>query len=243
MKIRIILLILVLLVSACGLGAQVQENLLSGNEINPEDQKEVLATDQGKQAVTFTVEDNKAYMQGVMDSSITDNVHQLIQDNPLVDSIVMLDVPGTIDFAATLEASYLIREACLTTVVPDGAYIASGGVYFFLAGCERLAGKNAHIGIHTWRSYSLDDNENKNIVVTAIDLPQSDPAHDSYLEFHSDMLIPEEFYWLIVSTPFDEVYFLDTDDIIDYKLALVMDDEENALFRPEKTLLETDKKP
>ncbi|MDH5216214.1 MAG: hypothetical protein OEX19_00855 [Gammaproteobacteria bacterium] len=223
--------LLALLVSACGLGAQNQDNLL------PE---RVLATDQGKQAVTFTVEDNKAYMQGVMDSSITDSIRQLIQDHPLLDSIVMLDVPGTIDFRATLEASYLIREACLTTVVPDGAYIASGGVYFFLAGCERLAGENARIGVHTWRSYSLDEDENKHLVIAGIDLPPSDPAHEPYLKFHNDMQIPEEFYWLIVSTPFYEVYFLDTDDIIDYKLALIMDDEENDQFRSQVILTETD---
>jgi len=227
MKTRIILLTLVFLVSACGLSAQNQDNLLSDK---------VLAADQGKQTVTFRIEDNKAYMDGVMDSSITDNIRQLIQDYPLLDSIVMLDVPGTIDFKATLEASYLIREACLTTIVPDGAYIASGGVYFFLAGCERLVGENAHIGVHTWRSYSLDENENKRIVVSGIDLPPSDPAHEPYLEFHSDMQISEEFYWLIVDTPFDKVYFLDNDDIIDYKLALIIDKEENELYQPHATL-------
>ena len=239
MKNRIILLALVFFISACGLGAQVQDKLSSASTTNSDDQYKVLATDQGKQAVTFTVQDNNAYMEGVMDSSITDKIRELMHDHPLVDSIIMLDVPGTIDFKATLEASYLIREACFTTVVPGNAYIASGGVYFFLAGCERLAGKNAHIGVHTWRSYSLDENENKNIVVAGIDLPQSDPAHERYLKFHYDMQIPEEFYWLIVSTPFDKVYFLNNDDIINYQVARVMDNEENALFLPKETLTES----
>lgn len=233
MKTRIILLTLLFLVSACGQGAQNQDNLLS---------EKVLAAEQGKQAVTFRIEGNKAYMDGVMDSSITDMIRQLIQDYPSLDSIVMLDVPGTIDFKATLEAGYLIREACLTTVVPNGAYVASGGVYFFLAGCERLVGENAHIGIHTWRTYSLDENENKRIVVSGIDLPLSDPAHEPYLEFHRDMQIPEEFYWLNINTPFGEVYFLDTDDVIDYKLALIMDSDENQLYQPPETLPGSDEK-
>ena len=213
-------LLLSILLSACGIGAQ-GTNPSDGSE-NPNDQYKVLAVDQGKQSITFSIKENIAFMEGVMDSSITDKVRQLMADYPKVDSIVMLDVPGTLDFRATLEAGRLIHDACLTTIVPEDGFVASGGVYFFLAGCERYVDQTALVGVHTWRSYTLDENENKNILVAGIDLPPSDPAHDTYLDFHNDMNIQEEFYWLIVNTPFDDVYYLNSDDIYNYEIAEII---------------------
>lgn len=212
--------LLILFLSACGAG-------IPGPAFytNSDDQFKVLAVDQGKDPVIFEVNENVATMSGVMDSTIVDLLEQLLDDNPQVDTILMSDVPGTIDFKATLKASYLVREHCLTTVIPNNGYVASGGVYFFLAGCERYVGKFSAIGIHTWRTYTLDEAQDKRVLVSGMELEKTDPAHDDYLDFHHDMDIDEEFYWLIVDTPFEDVHFLTSEEIEEYEIASFIDDE------------------
>ncbi len=181
----------------------------------------VLAEDLGKEAVSFRVVRNVAYMNGYMDSSIALLVRNLIQTYPSVDTIVLNNVPGTYDFKATLAAGRLIREACLRTVVPYEAYIASGAVYLFLAGCERIVEQGGRLGIHTWRSYSINAAGEISATVAAKEYPRTDPKHKVYLDYHNEMGISEDFYWRIVATPYDEVHFLTLAELQEYRLMTV----------------------
>ena len=86
------------------------------------------------EAATFEIEAETAFMYGVIDYTTPGVVQSLVDEHPEVTRIVMVDVPGSDDDPANLEASRLVRDHGLVTVVPSNGVIASGGVDFFTAG-------------------------------------------------------------------------------------------------------------
>lgn len=191
----------------------------------------VLAENKNKEPVSFNVLGNTAHMSGIMDSTITTLVRNLIHNYPGVDTIVMHNVLGTLDFAATLEAGRLIRDACLTTVVPIRGKITSGGVHLFMAGCKRITEKNAKLGIHTWQ-YPIYD-ENGNIIggTPAADFPTDSSEHQMYLDYQAEMDIPADFYWRIVDTPFDKMHFLSKNEAAEFSIVNTEQTDWGANYR------------
>ncbi len=221
----LMVLLFIFILSGCGRGERgVTANgsdagyVINAVDLLNKDQYGVLAEDIDKEPVSFKVVLKTAYMNGHMDSSIPVLVENLIRTYPEVDTIVMSSVPGTYDFKATLQAGRLIRAACLRTVVPYEGYIASGGVYLFLAGCERIVEKGGRVGVHTWRSYSVNEDGEADQIITAKEYPLSDPKHQTYLDYHAEMNIPDELYWKVINTPFDAVHFLTLDEFEDYRV-------------------------
>lgn len=135
---------------------------------------------------TFEVEGDQAIMVGVIGSSTPDELQQMLDDYPEVTEIVMVDVPGSMDDEANLDAARLLRQAGLATHVPADGYIASGGVDFFLAGADRSWEPGAIFGVHSWATG--DGVEGK-------DVPFNDPAHQLYLDFYGEMGVSDDFYW------------------------------------------------
>ena len=138
------------------------------------------------ESASFSIEGSEAFMSGVIDGSTPDEVSALLVDYPDVDTIVMLDVPGSDNDAANLEASRLIRDAGIATHVPADGQIASGGVDFFLAGETRTYDSGATFSVHSW---AAGDG------LTGADLLRDDPEHDLYLDYYEAMGIDEDFYW------------------------------------------------
>ncbi len=210
-------------ISACGGGQYVGDNNANSTAINATDvsnkpQFAALAEERDMQPVTFDVVENVAYMNGNMDSTIPLLVKNLIEYHPEVNTIVMQKVLGTIDFQATLKAGRLVREACLKTVVPYAATIASGGVHFFFSGCQRFIESGGRLGIHSWKYTVVDKNGNVSEEWAASDLPSTDPAHTPYLNYQFDMGIPDEFYWKMINTPFDNMRYLRKNEIESFNI-------------------------
>jgi len=177
-----------------------------------------LSETTNREPVSLYVLDNVAHMSGIMDSTITHLVQNLLNNYPRVDTIVMNNVLGTLDFSETLTAGRLVRDACLTTVVPANGKITSGGVHFFMSGCKRIVERGGKLGIHTWK-YAIYDEEG-NIIggKTASDYPVSSVQHRKYLDYQATMGIPEDFYWFMANTPFDNMHFLSQTELDVYKL-------------------------
>ena len=205
-------------------------HIINAAELSDNAEFRVLAKDLDKKPVNFDVRENTAYMTGVIDSSIPVLLSNLLDSYPQVDTIVMQQVNGSIDLAATYEAGKILRDACLTTVVPYEGFIASGGVSLFLAGCERIIENNSKIGIHTWRSFTIDDQDNKVVTISGIELDESDEQHKKHLAYITDMDIPEAFYWRIVNTPFDEVHYLTSEELLEYDIITVAQQEWGANY-------------
>lgn len=73
-----------------------------------------------------------------MAGQATCKLRRLAQQNPAIETLVLLDVPGTVDLIDTQAATRLVRQKRWNTVVPRGGSIASGGVMLFLGGLIAL---------------------------------------------------------------------------------------------------------
>ncbi|MEM7538039.1 MAG: alpha/beta hydrolase [Chloroflexota bacterium] len=164
---------------------------------------------------SFVVDGENATMEGDIDGTTPDRVRELRQNHPNVTTIIMLDVPGSVDDDANLVASRLVREYGYNTFVPANGLIASGGVDFFLAGVQRSIESGAQLGVHSWAAG--DD-------LAGSDLPRDDPEHDKYLDYYNEMGIPEDFYWFTLqAAPAEDIHFMTDSEIEQYNVVTSSD--------------------
>lgn len=128
--------------------------------------------------------------EGVVDSSTPAVIKSAIADNPNVRELVLKWVPGSADDEANLRTARMVRGAGLTTVVPEGGMVASGGTDLFLAGTERIVGQGACVGVHSWASQGILGDE-----VQGRDVPRTSEAHTPYLSYYAEIGVDEAFYW------------------------------------------------
>ena len=98
----------------------------------------------------FKVKNNIAYGYGGTDRSSGGVIKTLMNDHPLVDTIVLKRMPGTQDADLNLRLARDIRRRRLDTHLESNSLIASGAVDLFLAGQNRTMECGAHIGVHSW---------------------------------------------------------------------------------------------
>jgi hypothetical protein len=137
----------------------------------------------------FEVTGEVAIMRGVIGARTPARVLELAVISPGVRTIVLTEVPGSIDDGANVRAGRYIRQLGLDTHVPAGGEVASGGTDLFLAGNHRSAKPGALFGIHSWDGGP----------VAATDLPEDHEQHRLYLDYYEEMGIPAEFYWRTLS--------------------------------------------
>lgn len=160
-----------------------------------------------EQSATFTIEDDTAVMVGVIGAGTPDAVRALVDDHPEVSTIELVDVPGSENDEANLEASLLVREAGLATHVPSDGVIASGGVDFFLAGASRSWDDGAMFGVHSWASGSTEGR----------DVPRDDPEHDLFLDYYDEIGVDEDFYWFTLgAADADSIHYMTDDELEEY---------------------------
>ncbi len=158
----------------------------------------------------FEVEGNQAVAYGTIDSSTPSRVMQLLINHPEVETIVLQEVPGSVDDESNMRAGRLIRHHGLSTHVPADGEIASGGVDLFLAGAHRSIEPGARLGVHSWGGVGEAGDA----------LDRSDEAHDLYLEYGRDMGIPDAFYWFTIeAAPPDDIHWMTSEEIDRYQLA------------------------
>ena len=159
--------------------------------------------------VSFTVKGEIAYMTGVITAKTPATILQLLFEHPLITTIEMLNVPGSIDDVANLRASLYVNKFGLTTKLNARSSVASGGTDFFLAGKQRIVEQGAKIGVHSWAGGS----------VAATELPKSDEAHQKYLDYYNIVGIPAGFYWYTLkAAPADDIHLMTEEEIILYKI-------------------------
>ena len=144
-----------------------------------------------------------AELNGVIDQTTPNQVHRMLVAFPGISLIRMIDCPGTENDDANLEVARMIRRAGISTFVPSGGSIRSGGVELFLAGVHRTAEPGAEFGVHSW-----EDEDGRQ----ARDVPAGDPAHLAYLRYYQDVgLSPEQasaFYAFTNQVSFDSIHYM-----------------------------------
>ncbi|WP_191602285.1 alpha/beta hydrolase [Marinomonas algicola] len=162
------------------------------------------------EGLTFFIEDNTAYISGVLGHNSRDDLSSIINNNPNVSTLALVDIQGSLDQQETMEAARLIRRLKLDTRIVKTGYVVSGGVDLFLGGVNRTIEPGAGVGVHSWLDKYGVDPQTLNI---------ADPIHATYVNFYLEMGVPERFYWFSLdASPPERVYFLSPEEIYDFNL-------------------------
>lgn len=168
---------------------------------DPEEAEFELRIALGVGTSTFELDGTKAIVRGELGAATFEQVRYLLDAHPEVDTIVLADVPGSVNDEVNVETGRLIRAAGLATHVPADGAIYSGGVDLFVAGAERTAAAGATVGVHAWCCGPAGR--------SAEQLTQSSPEHRSQLDYFSEMLGPELgpafYFFTLQSASFDEM--------------------------------------
>lgn len=157
----------------------------------------------------FTVDGEKLYMNGEINSKTPKQLKKIVEENPQVRTIVMLVVPGSCDDEANFPMAKWVREKGLNTYLTKDSIVASGGTDFFLAGNERTMEAGAKIGVHSWKDVGTGKE--------AKEIPKDSPEHEMNRKYIEDMLGKDDFYWYtIYAAPADDIYFMTDEEILKY---------------------------
>lgn len=154
--------------------------------------------------------------EGVIDETTPAIVEAAIADNPDISELVLEWVPGSADDDSNLRAARMVRASRLTTIVPEGGLVASGGTDFFLAGARRIIGPDACVGVHSWAS---EDGSGEGST-QGRDVPKGDEAHSPYLSFYAEMGISKDFYWYTLdAADVDAMHWMSRRDLQRFNMA------------------------
>ena len=132
----------------------------------------------------------------------------MLRAYPGIALIEMIECPGTEDDGANLRLGRMIHTRGISTHVPAGGSVRSGGVELFLAGKSRIADPGAEFAVHSWADE--DGREAK-------DYPANAPENRAYITYYEEMGMPEPqaraFYAMTNSVPNAQAKWLGSADI------------------------------
>lgn len=184
--------------------------------------QKLLMKMEGDQVAEFYYKENQTgkdtiYMKGVIYSNTLEDIQKAFNDNPEITTLVMEEVPGSIDDVVNLVASQEIRKRGIHTYLPKNGMVASGGTDMFLAGKERTVHPTAQLGVHSWSGGSQ----------VALDFPRDHPEHKKYLDYYKEMDIPSAFYWYTLeAAPADSIHWMTLAEISKYRVITTSTDSE-----------------
>lgn len=149
----------------------------------------------------------RAVLQGTMAGQATCKLRALARVNPAVTTLVLVEIPGTVDLLDTQAATRFVRRQGWNTVVPATGLIASGGVMLFLGGVERQVSPGGQVGVHAWsqrgqgRLYSSPD-----------DIPAN--AERAYRDIYRDLGIDPTFYdFQVQAAPAEDIHWMSRSEL------------------------------
>ena len=138
----------------------------------------------------------RAALVDVTDEASPAQFEAMLAAYPGIAMIEMIDCPGTEDDRANLKLGRMIHARGISTHVPAGGSVRSGGVELFLAGKSRRADPGSEFAVHSWADE--DGREAK-------DYPESAPENRAYIAYYEDMGMAEgeakAFYAMTNSVP------------------------------------------
>jgi hypothetical protein len=159
------------------------------------------------------VEGNKATINGDLGTKTYVQLRELIANNPLVDTLVLQQISGSVNDAINMHTGRLVRKAQLTTLVEADSAIYSGGVDLYASGAKRVYTEGAKVGVHSW--CCVDG-------VTADKLGRDHAAHGAQLTYFREMLGadlgPDFYFFTIEAAPFDGAHVMTKAELDKYLL-------------------------
>lgn len=164
----------------------------------------------GPFAVTNTT---TAELRSETDSDTPTQFRAMLSAYPQINLIRMIECAGTIDDEANLQVARMIRKAGISTHVPSGGSVRSGGVELFMAGLRHTYDAGAEFGVHSW----ADDEGHQ-----ARDFPKNDPVRADYIRYYQDVGLPADkanaFYAFTNATPFEQIHYMTEGELVRFGL-------------------------
>jgi hypothetical protein len=150
----------------------------------------------------------RAAMVDATDSASPAQFQAMMAAHPGISMIEMIEVPGTEDDRANLKLGRMIRARGLTTYVPAGGSVRSGGVELFLAGKVRIADPGAEFAVHAWA-----DEDGREATDYSADAPENRAYVDYYVEMGMPAAQARSFYAMTNSVPNGDAKWLTGSDM------------------------------
>ncbi len=148
-------------------------------------------------------------VSGVISVSSLGLFAEVMEKNPQVERLVLLEMPGSVNDEIMIRLAYRVRELGLDTHLTAESRINSGSVDLFLSGVERTMEKGAQLGVHSWADGKRD----------ARDYPRDSPEHEMNRAYIEAMLGSDDFFWFtIYAAPADEIHVMTAEEIARYGL-------------------------
>lgn len=132
----------------------------------------------------------------------------MLRDYPLIDTLELVDAPGTHDDLANLQVGRMIRERGIATHVPQNGSVRSGAVELFLAGTERTMDDGARFAVHSWLDHLGRQPQ---------DFAPDAPENRLYLDYYQDMGMSapqaDAFYAMTNSVPHADAKWLNAEEM------------------------------
>ena len=145
----------------------------------------------------FAADENRLLMNGPINSRSYAQFIKALNEHPEVDTLVALNVPGSLDDETMIRLGYEVRRRGLNTHLESDSEVFSGGVDLFLAGVERTAAPGAVLGVHSWYDGERD----------GADYPRGAPEHEANRAYVEAMLGDDAFYWFTLeAAPADDIH-------------------------------------
>lgn len=167
----------------------------------------------GAGSTRIEVADEVAYLSGDLGSRTYRQLETMLREHPEVKTLVLTDVPGSINDEANVHTGRLLHSSGVATHLKADSVIASGGVDLFLSGQKRTIERGARLGVHSWGGTDG---------TSANDYPKDDPAHHSMIAFFKDILGergPAFYFYTIQAADFDEMHWMSEDEIKHWQMA------------------------
>ena len=158
----------------------------------------------------YEVENNGtlARMYGQIDESIEAKTQKLLADNPNLQTIELVYVPGSYHDENNHKAGRMIRAAWINTLIKEFGFIASGGTDLLMAWNQRSMAEWAQIWVHAWTSTTHPESWT---------LAASHTAHNEYLDYFNEMGISPNLYWFTLEeTRPESIHWLTSSELQTY---------------------------
>lgn len=153
----------------------------------------------GPEPHTYEIEGSRMFMSGEITHRSPRSLEAVIRDHPEVETIVLLDMPGSVDEYAVHDLGYFIRENGLNTHLVPESEIYSGAVDVFLSGTERTMTCCATVGVHDWADEEGPGSR----------FAKGSEEHDANVAYFEEMLGSDAFYWFTLqAAPPDEIHVM-----------------------------------
>tara|TARA_R110002049_G_scaffold10127_2_gene50286 strand:- start:82864 stop:83439 length:576 start_codon:yes stop_codon:yes gene_type:complete len=155
------------------------------------------------------VQGRQLLLSGTITSRTAANFKRMLVANPQVDTVVLTQIDGSIDGAATIDMGYQLRALGMATHLRRDSVVDSGGVDLFLAGTRRSMAPGARLGVHSWRNGYREGSS----------YPAGSPEHQMTRRYVADMLGNDAFYWFTLqAAPSDGIHDMTAAEISHYGL-------------------------